>query len=296
VSTARIVAVSPHLDDAVFSVGGTLARLGETAEVTVVTCFTGSVDPATATPFALSTQLDKGLAADVDYMALRREEDRQALELLGVEGRHLGLLEAPHRGYDSPADLFAGRHAGDDAGAALAEALAPVLDGADLVLAPQALGDHVDHQWVGAVVADLVGEDRRAWWRDTPYVIRRPDAPPMAHVRGQELRVDVAAVLDRKTRAAACYATQVPFQFGSTEAAGPALASLARSEGERCGTGAPAEVLVATSAAGGAFRRAVSRRRCQVARAPVPPGATASSLSSVPCWRLSSWNISGSMR
>lgn len=248
-SGARVVAVSPHLDDAVFSIGGTLARLGETAEVTVVTCFTGSVDPATATPFALSTQLDKGLAADVDYMAVRREEDRAALELLGVDGRHLELLEAPHRGYDSPAALFAGRHDSNDVGPALAEALAPVLDGADVVLAPQALGDHVDHQWVGTVVADLVGEDRRAWWRDTPYVVRRPDALPMAHVRGREIAVDVTEVLDRKIQAVACYATQVPFQFGSAAAAGPALASLARSEGERCGTAAPAEVLVATPAA-----------------------------------------------
>jgi LmbE family N-acetylglucosaminyl deacetylase len=261
VTGTRVVAVSPHLDDAVFSIGGTLARLGETAEVTVVTCFTGSVDPATATPFALSTQLDKGLAADVDYMALRREEDRRALALLGVEGCHLELLEAPHRGYDSPAALFAGRHDGDGVGPALAEALAPVLDGADVVLAPQALGDHVDHQWVGVVVADLVGEDRRAWWRDTPYVVRRPDALPMAHMRGQEIPVDVTDVLDRKTRAVARYATQVPFQFGPVAAAGPALASLARSEGLRCGTAAPAEVLMATPAAGDAFRRAVSRRR-----------------------------------
>ena len=40
----RVVAVSPHLDDAVFSAGGTLARLAAAGhEVTVVTVFTGSV-------------------------------------------------------------------------------------------------------------------------------------------------------------------------------------------------------------------------------------------------------------
>jgi LmbE family N-acetylglucosaminyl deacetylase len=71
----------------------------------------------------------------------------------------------------------------------------------------------------------------------------------MAHVRGPEIAVDVTEVLDRKIRAVACYATQVPFQFGSAAAAGPALASLARSEGERCGTAAPAEVLVAAPVA-----------------------------------------------
>ena len=52
--------------------------------------------------------------ADVDYVALRREEDRRALAALGVPGRHLGLLEAPHPGHGSPAALFTDRHAGDD--------------------------------------------------------------------------------------------------------------------------------------------------------------------------------------
>ncbi|WP_433799212.1 PIG-L deacetylase family protein [Actinomycetospora sp. CA-084318] len=246
-----MVAVSPHLDDAVFSVGGTLARLAGTAQVTVVTCFTGSVDPAVATPFALSTQLDKGLAADVDYMALRRTEDRGALEVLGVAPRHLGLLEAPHRGYDSAAALFAGRRGGDVVARPLAEALTPVLAGADLVLAPQALGDHVDHQWVSAVVAGLVDRERCAWWRDTPYVVRRPDAVPMAHVDGAEVAVDVTDELGRKATAVACYRTQVPFQFGSADAAGPALTALARDEAARTGSGGAAEVLRVGSRAGG---------------------------------------------
>lgn len=235
----KIVAVSPHLDDAVFSVGGTLARLGERADVLVVTCFTGSVDPATATPFALSTQLDKGLGADVDYMALRREEDRRALGTLGIVGKHLDLLEAPHRGYASAPELFAGRRPDDEVAGPLATALEPLLADADLVLAPQALGDHVDHQWVGAVVAELVPVARRAWWRDTPYVVKRPDAQPMPHVDGEAVVVDVGETLERKVEAVCCYVTQVPFQFGSPEAAGETLRALARDEGG----GTPAEVL-----------------------------------------------------
>lgn len=219
----RAVAVSPHLDDAVFSAGGTIAALVEEGwRVTVVTCFTASVpDPP---PFALSTQLDKGLGADVDYLALRRTEDAAACAVLGAVPEHLPLPEAPHRGYTSAADLFAGVHADDVVAGPLAGLLAPRLRGADLVLAPQALGDHADHRVVADVVADLVVG--AWWWRDAPYHWRRPDAPPWTAVpEGREHAVDVGAHLTAKTAAACCYATQLGFQFGGADAVGPALAA-----------------------------------------------------------------------
>jgi hypothetical protein len=72
-----------------------------------VTCLTQSVpDP---TGFALACQTDKGLAPDVDCLALRRAEDEEAMALLGAtEVVHLPLPEAPHRGYGSAAELLAG--------------------------------------------------------------------------------------------------------------------------------------------------------------------------------------------
>ncbi|HWN26381.1 MAG TPA: PIG-L family deacetylase [Actinomycetospora sp.] len=234
---ARIVAVSPHLDDAVFSAGGTLARLADAGhEVVVVTVFTGSV--AAPTGFALACQTDKGLAPDVDYMALRRDEDAAALARLGVRGEHLGLLEAPHRGYDSPAALFAGRHAGDDVADAVTRAVAPWIERADLVLAPQSVGDHVDHQVVTTVVAAIAEPDRTAWWRDTPYAVRHPDAAGAPEVAGTDVAVALDGVLDAKADAAAAYATQVGFQFGGREHVAPVLADLARREGH----GTPVEI------------------------------------------------------
>jgi LmbE family N-acetylglucosaminyl deacetylase len=240
----RVVAVSPHLDDAVFSAGGTLALLSAAGhEVVVVTVFTGSVPAPTG--FALACQTDKGLAPDVDYMALRRDEDAAALARLGVRGEHLGLLEAPHRGYDSPAALFAGRLAGDDVDGAVTEALAPWIASADLVLAPQSVGDHVDHRVVTAVVAALADPDRTAWWRDTPYALRHPDAPGAPEVSGTEVAVALDGVLDAKADAAAAYATQVGFQFGGGEHVAPVLADLARREGH----GTPVEIHRAGDAA-----------------------------------------------
>ncbi|GAA4774289.1 PIG-L family deacetylase [Actinomycetospora chlora] len=241
---SRVVAVSPHLDDAVFSAGGTLARLAAAGhEVTVVTVFTGSV--AAPTGFALACQTDKGLAPDVDYMALRRAEDAAALARLGVRGEHLGLLEAPHRGYGSPAALFAGRRDDDRVAGPVADAVGPWLAGADVVLGPQSVGDHVDHRVVTAVVARAAETDRTAWWRDTPYAVRHPEATGAPQVSGTDVAVDVTAVLTAKAEAAGAYASQVGFQFGGQEHVAPVLAELATREGD----GRPAEVLRAGATA-----------------------------------------------
>lgn len=217
----RVVAVSPHLDDAAFSVGGTLAALADAGhEVTVVTCFTRSVpDPA---GFALACQLDKGLSADVDYMALRRDEDAAAMAALGAASRHLDLPEAPHRGYTSAPDLFAGVHDGDDAWRSVCTALADVPG--DLWLAPQALGAHVDHLQVLRAVAAL---DRPTlWWRDSPYVLREPGALPGPDLPAGLTPVELPQDAVRRADACACYATQLGFQFGGPEPMRAALAAL----------------------------------------------------------------------
>ncbi|NEM08453.1 PIG-L family deacetylase [Geodermatophilus normandii] len=217
----RVVAVSPHLDDAAFSVGGTLAALADAGhEVTVVTCFTRSVpDPA---GFALTCQLDKGLPADVDYMALRRDEDAAAMAVLGAGSLHLDLPEAPHRGYTSAPDLFAGVHDGDDVWRSVCAALADVPG--DLWLAPQALGSHVDHLQVLRAMATL---DRQVlWWRDSPYVLREPDAVPGPDLPGGLTPLELPQDLARRADACACYATQLGFQFGGPEQMRAALAGL----------------------------------------------------------------------
>ena len=235
----RCVAVSPHLDDAVLSAGATLAHLVAGGwHVRLVTVFTASVpDPQ---GFALACQTDKGLAAEVDYLALRRDEDLAAAAALGVaDVVHLPLAEAPHRGYDSPAALFAGVHA-DDAptAAAVADAVAPHVEHADLVLGPQGLGDHVDHLLVVRALAGLPTAPRTAWWRDTPYVVREPGAAPSADLpQGlDDVAVDVAAHLEGKVRAGACYATQLDFQVGGVHRLDGVLHDLAAAEGTAAGT------------------------------------------------------------
>ncbi len=229
--------LSPHLDDAVFSCGGLLAQLGDRGWRTVLaTAFTATVQPPTG--FALACQLDKGLGPDVDYMALRRDEDRDAAAILGVSDlRWLDLPEAPHRGYAAAPELFGAIRDGDEIWRLLAGRIAGLLGELrpDWVLAPQGLGGHVDHlQTIRAVQES--GAEHVAYYRDAPYAIRNPHAAP--HVAaGQQHVVTIEAELDRKISAACAYRSQVGFQFGGPEAAAQAL----RDHAIREGNGRPAE-------------------------------------------------------
>ena len=217
----KVLAVSPHLDDAAFSVGATLAALVDAGhDVTVLTVFTGSV--ASPTGFALACQTDKGLGPDVDYMALRRAEDRAAQAVLGTGVLHLPLLEAPHRGYHSAAGLFAGAHPADEVWRAVREALEGHT--ADLWLAPQGIGAHVDHEHVVRAVAGL-GRPT-AWWRDAPYVLRAPQAGPSRRLPAGLTAVALRQDPERRGGACAQYASQLGFQFGGPDRVRDVLAEL----------------------------------------------------------------------
>lgn len=233
--------LSPHLDDVAFSCGGTLFRLVAAGwNVTLLTVFTASVpDPR---GFALRCQTDKGLAPEVDYMALRRAEDQAAAERLGVGVNgvvHRPFPEAPHRGYDSSVELFAGAHADDAVWRGIADDLR-LLTGEtapDVVFAPQGLGNHVDHlQVIRAVLAVGGLAERTGWYRDTPYAIREPLATPAGNLSAElcEVAADISdEPLARKVMACRAYGSQVGFQFGGDAAVQPRLEAFHRQEALR---------------------------------------------------------------
>lgn len=218
----HVVAISPHLDDAAFSVGGLLAAHARAGDrVTIVTCFTGNV--AQPTGFALACQLDKGLSPEVNYMALRRQEDLAACAVIGAQAVHLPLLEAPHRGYASAPELFAERREDDvvldPLRAQLADTIAALAP--DVLLGPLAVGNHVDHWLVRDALAEI-GEPHLLW-EDWPYLTRAAHAPAEL-VRQRH----VLSAHDRADRTAMCaaYASQLGFQFGSVERMEAAIAGV----------------------------------------------------------------------
>ena len=216
-----ILAYSPHLDDVVFSAAGYLydrARLGE--RVKCVTVFTASVPGPTG--FALACQTDKGLAPEVDYMALRRREDAAACDRLSIDYKHWRHREAPHRGYDSAAELFAGIKTTDPLNThRLRGQLHDQLQRLQPreVLYPYGAGNHVDHLQLIKAVDELRGEFpdiRFRQYYDMPYARKFADRYPELNdtVKGYELS---DKTLRAKVTACAAYASQVGFQFGGAD-------------------------------------------------------------------------------
>ena len=210
--------LSPHLDDAAFSLGAYAAGLAlADVRVLVATVFTKSVPQPRG--FALACQTDKGYGPDVDYMAMRRAEDVAASEVLGTQVAHWGFAEAPHRGYGSPAALFAGVKGGaaeEKLVVQIAERLEQtLLEHRPLdVFYPLGIGDHVDHEVVIRAVERVRPDHHNVRWRqwyDQPYVARNgvtrsADAEEIAWPADSE-------ALALKWRACAAYRSQVAYQF-----------------------------------------------------------------------------------
>ena len=199
--------------------------------VQLVTVFTASVEKPRG--FALACQTDKGIAPDVDYMALRRAEDREFCRLAELENaRYWPLFEAPHRGYESAPELFAGIKAGDEVWREIAAKLRDCGE-FDVIFAPQGLGNHVDHlQLIRAVLAAGLSAKTR-WYRDTPYAIRQSDALPCPLLPADLAEIFVpfpTPIIARKVAACCAYESQIGFQFGSAIEVARKLADFHRAE------------------------------------------------------------------
>ena len=168
----RHIYFSPHLDDAVLSCAGRIARqTGAGHPVLVVTVFAGSAGGATHPPPSFAPFQD---------IPARRREDRRALDVVGADHRWLDFPDAiqRHRRYASLAGITApvgGREARLRTEVANEVARIGRCWPAARLYFPLAVGNHVDHQIVAAAGFDLRRSDVRAgreitFFEDAPYV------------------------------------------------------------------------------------------------------------------------------
>src|SRR5215471_10495719 len=163
-SGSRVTILSPHLDDAVLSCGALLhgcSKIG--IRTRIVTVFNGSPD-GELSDAARDFHLRCGHGDD--SMSEREHEDDVAMKRLGVAGMRLGFPEALYRSrgpgiprYPNGQDIFSSAPALEpDVVDAIAATLSgmPIIGEADMLLAPLAIGDHIDHQIV-SVAAQRLG-------------------------------------------------------------------------------------------------------------------------------------------
>jgi LmbE family N-acetylglucosaminyl deacetylase len=229
------VYLSPHLDDAVMSCGGTIhkqASIGD--QVQVITIFAGEYRDGTPSAFALVQH---------DYwgnpprpMPLRRAEDKAALMLLGAGAAHLDYLDCVYRAdpdgewlYAEEEALWQKVHADDpmaeDGAQNLVDRLEALLPppSRDLVYAPLGVGQHVDHQIVHAAARELQARGyRMVFYEDYPYAME-PGATEfaLAAVGAEEWQVDPVPLapedLAAKVSALNYYRSQMYVLFGGIE-------------------------------------------------------------------------------
>lgn len=212
--TGTVLAISPHLDDAVMSVGASMSAITRAGHRVVIgTVFAGSPRPPFST---VATEFHADCGLGDDGMTQRRAEDRNAAQTVGAEVVHLRYLDAIYRRYDGwlcvgsrsmfdpelPDELGMRESISADI-QRLVERVRPVA-----VWTCDTLGGHVDHRIANAATRQagrLAG-----WvpllWESLPYAFDAspPEAPHCP------VGVPVADVdIDRKLAAIARYRSQL---------------------------------------------------------------------------------------
>ncbi len=164
--------LSPHLDDAILSCPAYMQRLlKQGREVRIATVFT-----------------EGGAGAEEEYRK-RRREDRRAARELGVAAIHLGFTDAPFRSprYRDFCGIAFGRAREYPATCRLvAEAIARLIRRLrpERVLAPLAVGNHVDHRLVRDASLAVASPEELLFYEDRPYAFIREQ---VQHVLGRNL-------------------------------------------------------------------------------------------------------------
>lgn len=216
----QAIYLSPHPDDAVFSCAGTIAKRADRGDsVLVVTVCTSAPRTALATPFAASLHQRWNLEPS-QVVHSRLSENDAALATLGVDGQHLGFLDAIYRRsdvYDSRERLFGDLAPSDPLPAELARAVIQLCaryPRASLY-APLGVARHVDHQ--AAHFAARAAERQRfrvIFYEDLPYATEPGSVErQLAHLGLSAVAIphaeDVEAYLPDKLAAMRCYASQI---------------------------------------------------------------------------------------
>lgn len=161
---AELLVLSPHRDDAIFSLAIALGRWSSCARISILNFFTTS-------SYAPRVRVEDCSAANLSR--IRRREDRRALRSVveGIRVIDCGLLDAPIRLGVQTAAV-----SGPDASAVrtedvelVAEQVRRLARKASAIIGPLGLGNHIDHRTVREAAMRVVPPKRLAFYEDLPY-------------------------------------------------------------------------------------------------------------------------------
>jgi LmbE family N-acetylglucosaminyl deacetylase len=224
----RHIFLSPHLDDVVYSCGGTLGvQVSTGLRPLVIGVFAGV--PSTnleLSPFAVEVHREMGFRQNAQTaMIVRREEDARALEYLNVDYLWFDYPDAIYRGTPAyytqnsqliggdvhPADLWIDKE--------LAQNLVALQDRLpDAVwYAPLGIGRHVDHQIVCSAVDRLIQRGANVkLYEDFPYVLTKNALEDRLQEFGGLLEpalVEMSEMLHLRQEASEMYSSQIQLNF-----------------------------------------------------------------------------------
>ncbi len=178
----RLYILSPHFDDAIFSVGGIIDLWSSSFDtVTIINIFSASSPP----PEKLSPQakLFHQRFKSNDPVEIRRCQDSDAFNCFEVKVIEFAELDAIYRSYpisneplyQNPIDIFGSIHELDrqliiDISRKL-ESLIKYSEN-NLFLAPLSIGGHVDHE-ITRLSAEVSIQDQLLYYEDCPYAFQK---------------------------------------------------------------------------------------------------------------------------
>ncbi|MDY6804339.1 MAG: PIG-L family deacetylase [Cyanobacteriota bacterium] len=230
-----VIFLSPHLDDAALSCGAYISMLVEqSVDVRVYTVFSGIPKTEDLSQLAKAIHLEGGLESDA--MLRRREEDRVAMQYLGVNFTYIDLLDCIYRTgpagrsrYQTKKDIFAvSPHLEVDADTLkdLVTYLCRMLKELQPseVYVPLGIGNHIDHILVREALERSIvelGSDNSSdiiYYEDVPYICSY-DSDDFLITLSKSFAPKLQSVSDRawtsKLEAIAAYKSQVSTMWDS---------------------------------------------------------------------------------
>lgn len=153
-TSGRVVVISPHLDDAVLSLGATIVRVARRGvHVDVLSVF--GCDPS-STAAACGWDRRAGFSSEGSAAVARREEDCEACRIIGAKPTVLGFRGGAYGGPDDPEPTW--------------RAIADAVMGADVVLVPGFPLTNDDHRWLSTLLVERsLPADRVGLYLEQPY-------------------------------------------------------------------------------------------------------------------------------